>query len=218
MVLPIPSRMKSGNASCAAKAMSFSQRVTSSDTEHPQGTAFTSENIQSKHESEPHKSTKRQLEHKHWNLKPIFNERHDWDCPWVTDMQHRLGEQSPCVEWGSSMFLELIHMPPLQKGQGLVGFFPFNNRNRLPSTVIFCWTSVFLIKLRTKLEFFQRSRTCRQCFINNFPRNNCLVAMSLKWQARRATRGLQDVRHRHSSYQRWLHLSKANVRSGKGSL
>lgn len=76
-VLPIPSRMKSGNASRAAKAMSFSQRVTSSDTEHPQGTAFTSENIQSKHESEPHKSTKRQLEHKHWNLKPIFNERHD---------------------------------------------------------------------------------------------------------------------------------------------
>lgn len=87
-MLPIPSRMKSGNASRAAKAMSFSQRVTSSDTEHPQGTAFTSENIQSKHESEPHKSTKRQLEHKHWNLKPIFNERHDWDCPWVTDMQH----------------------------------------------------------------------------------------------------------------------------------
>lgn len=54
------------------------------------------------------------------------------------------------------MFLELIHMPPLQKGQGLVGFFPFNNRNRLSSTVIFCWTSVFLINLRTKLEFFFR--------------------------------------------------------------
>lgn len=154
MVLPIPSRMKSGNASRAAKAMSFSQRVTSSDTEHPQGTAFTSENIQSKHESEPHKSTKRQLEHKHWNLKPIFNERHDWDCPWVTDMQHTDWVSSHHV-WSEvvvcSWNWSICH--PCRKAKVWL-VFPFNNRNQLSSTVIFCWTSVFLINLRTKLEFF----------------------------------------------------------------
>lgn len=77
-MLPIPSRTKSGNASHAAKALSFSQRVTPlPQTQNTLREQHTSENIQSKHKSELHKSTKRQLEHKHWNLKPIFNERHD---------------------------------------------------------------------------------------------------------------------------------------------